>query len=279
MQEHTARRARETSRKNPGYGETIFPVASTAEEADRLDSQTEVLDQFTTQTLTEIGIREGLRCLEVGAGTGSIALWMSRLGADVTALDRDLRFLDYIGTDNYVTWLAGDITHDEQDPAFKPGFDIIHARLVVAWTHNRPDVITRLAAWLNPGGRLVIGDPVLPPNMANPIYKKTMDRCFNLIEKVSGADFSWGWRLPAEMNTAGLRDIGCRVEFPPIYGGNAWAQSHIKSLRLVVETAVVDAVAAPERIQEHEVNSFNAYLSNPSTADLGVGIYYAWGAA
>lgn len=256
--------------KRVGY-ETVFSSDNASREADRLDDFAATLDPITTEVLTTIGVHERQRCLEVGPGTGTIARWLSQHGADVTALDRDLRVAAHTETSNNITWMTGDITQDDQGEDFVAGFDLIHARLVCCWTPQPADVVGRLASWLNPGGVLVIGDPIRPNAAADPTYGDTLHRAINMIEATGGADFSWAWRLPAAMRHAGLRRIGCRIEFPPIFGGDVWARAHVNSLHVALATA------AEGLLPDEKAMFFTKYLSDPTTVDVGLGIYYAIG--
>jgi hypothetical protein len=42
----------------------------------RLALLEQLLDPMTKRRMTALGIRQGLRCLEPGAGAGSVAAWM-----------------------------------------------------------------------------------------------------------------------------------------------------------------------------------------------------------
>src|ERR1700751_5202818 len=56
-------------------------------------------DPGSRRLLDELGIGAGWRCLEVGAGGGSLAEWMAGRGATVTAIDIDTRFLEQLAGD------------------------------------------------------------------------------------------------------------------------------------------------------------------------------------
>ena len=47
------------------------------QERDRLRALEALFDSATTRRLAGLGLRDGRRCLEVGAGTGSIARWLA----------------------------------------------------------------------------------------------------------------------------------------------------------------------------------------------------------
>ncbi len=57
-------------------------------------------DPGSQALLDELGLGSGSRCLEVGAGGGSMAEWMARRGAKVTAIDIDTRFILSLASDS-----------------------------------------------------------------------------------------------------------------------------------------------------------------------------------
>lgn len=50
--------------------------------------------------LDELGIGRGWKCLEVGAGGGSLVEWMADRGAHVTAIDIDTRFIESLASNS-----------------------------------------------------------------------------------------------------------------------------------------------------------------------------------
>ncbi|HZE05016.1 MAG TPA: SAM-dependent methyltransferase, partial [Solirubrobacteraceae bacterium] len=72
-------------------------------ERDRLDSLTHLYDAGTLEVVERLGITSGWHCLDVGAGTGSLAQQLADLVAPagrVTALDLDTRFLDSLRSEH-----------------------------------------------------------------------------------------------------------------------------------------------------------------------------------
>jgi ubiquinone/menaquinone biosynthesis C-methylase UbiE len=70
---------------------------------DRFGALAAIFDPGTTRHLDGVGIKEGWRCLEIGAGGGSIARWMAdRVGVtgQVVATDIDPRHLATDGRTN-----------------------------------------------------------------------------------------------------------------------------------------------------------------------------------
>jgi 2-polyprenyl-3-methyl-5-hydroxy-6-metoxy-1,4-benzoquinol methylase len=85
------------------YGERVLGAASESEER-RLNAIAEISDGWTRHVLGGLGVSAGWRCLEVGAGSGTVAAWLARQvtsgDADATgsvlATDLDMRFLDHL---------------------------------------------------------------------------------------------------------------------------------------------------------------------------------------
>src|SRR6478609_10070224 len=70
------------------------------ETADRFAGLEDVFDPVTRGHLTRLGLASGSRCLEVGAGSGSIARWMAdQVGSSgrVLAVDLDPRWIRLAG--------------------------------------------------------------------------------------------------------------------------------------------------------------------------------------
>ncbi len=96
----------------------------------------------------------GWKCLEVGAGGGSLVEWMAGRGAHVTAIDIDTRFIDQLASDS-IEVRRVDLREDELPQA---EFDLVHARLVLEHLTDRRQILDRLVATLRPGGWIVIED-------------------------------------------------------------------------------------------------------------------------
>jgi tRNA A58 N-methylase Trm61 len=62
-----------------------------ADARDRLRAAEELLDDGTTRLLARLGVGAGWRCLEVGAGGGSIARWLANaVGPDGKVIATDV---------------------------------------------------------------------------------------------------------------------------------------------------------------------------------------------
>jgi 2-polyprenyl-3-methyl-5-hydroxy-6-metoxy-1,4-benzoquinol methylase len=88
------------------------------QERRRLDALETIWDPWTIRNLNGIGVSEGWRCAEIGAGGGSIARWLAaHVGSTghVLATDLDTRLLEAIDASNVETRLH-DITTEDLEP-------------------------------------------------------------------------------------------------------------------------------------------------------------------
>ena len=68
-----------------------------ARERERLAGLEAALDPGTREHLTRLGVGPGKRCLEIGAGGGSVAFWLAERvapGGTVVATDIETSFLE-----------------------------------------------------------------------------------------------------------------------------------------------------------------------------------------
>jgi len=95
-----------------------------ADERKRLSAMESLWDPGSEALLVELGVGAGWRCLEVGAGGGSMARWMAGRGAHVTAVDIDTRFIEQFASDRIEVQRVDVRT----DALPQSAFDLVHAR-------------------------------------------------------------------------------------------------------------------------------------------------------
>jgi SAM-dependent methyltransferase len=188
-------------------------MAPNETERQRLRALSDIYDPDTIRHLEDLGVGEGWRCLEVGAGEGSIARWLSaRVGAgSVVATDLDTRFLDFPAPGNVQV-----VRHDVAvDPSPGDPFDLIHARFVLCHLAGRDRVLQRLATWLKPGGWLLVEDPFLAAELGgDPLVVKFYAGFVRLLTDRVGSDYRWALTLPQPLRDAGLVRTGGAAHIP-----------------------------------------------------------------
>ncbi|ROT78692.1 uncharacterized protein [Penaeus vannamei] len=115
--------------------------------------------------LIKMGLRPGMRVLDVGCGTGGSAFYMARhYGVHVHGVDLSTNMID-IAKDrlnreekylqSMIKFEVGDITKVQYDNA---SYDIIYSRDTILHIPNKEDLYRTLQAWLKPGGKLFVTD-------------------------------------------------------------------------------------------------------------------------
>jgi SAM-dependent methyltransferase len=172
-----------------------------------------MLDDFTFSRLSTVALPRGARCLEVGAGAGSVARWLAGRGAPVVATDLKPR---HLRADAGIRVLAHDIT---AEPVPDPPYDLIHARLLLLHLPEREEVLRRLADALRPGGSLVVEDwyvrtEHLVVDAPDPGDVTLFERYQRALLGILDNDPAWAARIHAEMLAAGLRDVDTAIHSP-----------------------------------------------------------------
>ncbi|GAA4440652.1 class I SAM-dependent methyltransferase [Phytohabitans houttuyneae] len=182
-----------------------------------------MLDDFTRTRLSSVDTPAGpFRCLEVGAGAGSIARWLAGRGAAVVATDLKPRHLT-AGTGVHV------LTHDiVAEPVPDPPYDLVHARLLLIHLPQRERVLAKLAAALRPGGSLVVEDWYIRPEhivlaAPTPADSALFERYQRMLLDILANDPTWAARIHGEMLAAGLTEVNTAIHAPVWPAGSAGA--------------------------------------------------------
>ena len=257
----------------------FFDKAEYVEQA-RLGGIAAMFDPISVRNLTAVGVAPGWRCLEVGAGTGTIARWLAGAvepGGRVTATDLDVRFLDGLPG---VEVVQHDVTRDPLEPG---AYDLVHARMVVEHLPDRAGVIDRLVGALRPGGVLMLEDlyfggaptAVMEPATRPAELGPTVTRCCDAFEaglRAAGADMHFGIRLPGALDAAGLRDVQAEFGSRLIRGGSTESLFYTNSVR-ERGTMLVSAGLLTQEDMERTL----AATVDPSVSWFTLGLVSAWG--
>jgi SAM-dependent methyltransferase len=210
----------------------VFSDTSEAEGA-RLRLLASLLDPMHQVSLLATDLSPKARCLEVGAGAGTISCWLSgRLGPGgrVTATDIDLSHLAGPAADNMAVSRLDVIT----DPIPERSFDLITTRALLHHLPSWPDVIAKLRAALRPGGYLVLMEPDIGAGItAGTNCDEALRRFWagwNLWGRSAGIDYQLAHRLPGHVRTAGFTVEEASQRIPFYNGGSAWAEFYLRTL-------------------------------------------------
>lgn len=250
-------------------------------ERDRLRSLEQLFDAASQRHMIARGLTVGWRCLEVGCGAGSLAVWLAeQVGptGSVVATDLDPRFLAGHGRAN-LDVRRHDLVRDRLEPA---SFDLIHARAVIEHIPEREHALARLVEALKPGGWMVIEDtdfgetaPEMIARFSVPsTWSRRTERLYHAVAALfvsRAANPSFGPRLPEALMAAGLEQVFAEVHAPLLSGGNSgdWVRLSVEQLRhgLVATGLTTDA----------EIAEFLEFSADPGVRYLPPFMVTAWG--
>lgn len=219
---------------------------------DLLDHLATMLDDFSRERLRQAGVRPGARCLEVGAGAGTLAHWMAdEVGPAGEVIATDLK-PQHIRSHERVTVLVHDVL---TDPMPAGAFDVIHARLLLAHLPQRHEVLRRFAAALAPGGAVVLEewepswrDAVLTaPDraVAQALFSRYHD-AFVTVLRDRGQDPTWARGAHQAMADAGLADLDTVVHSRSWRGGTPGCLLPVTTTREVQDRLIGAGMTADE---------------------------------
>ena len=203
--------------------------ASWHAERARLNGLTALYDPGTLAVCDRIGVAPGWRCLDVGAGTGTLALALAeRVGPSgkVVALDIDTRFLEPLAAPN-LEIVALDVA---AEPLPHEGFDLVHARLLLEHLPARGEVLSNMVRAAKPGGWVLVEDfdwvTALVVDPPSDVHRRVASAIRSLLSR-HGYDAHYGRTLPRRLKAAGLTDVATRaesiqVDADPVLGVPQW---------------------------------------------------------
>jgi len=188
--------------------------------ADRLRVLARAMMPGTLAILDRAGIGAGLSVIDLGCGSGHVAVEMAQLVGPtgrVVGLDMDERVLAHaqeLAAEHgaKVEWLLGKV----QDLDIQQEFDIVYARFLLSHLPDPIDAIHRMRRAVRPGGRIVVEDVDItvhthwPPCAAFSRYIEL----YAAAARARGVDASIGPRLPGLFIDAELADVQLAISMP-----------------------------------------------------------------
>ncbi len=238
-------------------GEHQYINSETADafERERLGLLEQLEDVRSQRYLAALGIQKGWRCLEVGAGHGSIARWLAeQVGPQgrVVATDLNPRFLTDLTLPN-VEVRQHDI---RTDPLEAHLYDLAHCRSVLVHMPEPHLVVKRMVATLRSGGWLLVeeGDAssIRAVDTNHPLAESFNRRSRELLERLrqsTGFNPYFGCRVRGLLEEAGLIEMGNEGVSGIVRGGEAEARLLSMTLPAFVERGILSAAESAEQQQ------------------------------
>ncbi len=211
-------------------GDAQYTMGRSKEEEDRLIQQSQLYDAVTRRLLNMAGVDKGMRVLDIGSGTGDVAMTAAELvgpGGSVVGVDMNPQILETARTRAReagfanIEFVAGDArTLDLGD------FDALIGRLVLMYMADPADALRQLAVRLRPGGIVAFQEVDFSPyrntyHDDTPLMNQLVDWGLGVFER-SGAHLDMGFDLYRAYVEAGLPEPYMHFE-SPVGGPEDWA--------------------------------------------------------
>ena len=247
-----------------------------AQERIRLAGLEAALDPGTRSHMTRLGVGPGTRCLEIGAGGGSVAFWLAEQVAPsgmVVATDLETDFLESEASGRPCLEV---LQHDLMAGALPGGFDLVHARWLLEWLPDKRLGLERMAAALRPGGVVLIEEPdfvTLYYGGESAALRSAYIAAMRHLEETTSVDCEYGRRALRDLTAVGLLEVEAEGRCPIVRGGHPLA-AHF--LRLTLEK-LREPVLSAGRVTEAAFDEAVAALEDPAVTVVAPMTVAAWG--
>ena len=190
-----------------------YVLVRTSEEYQRLRRQALIWEPATRRVLEHVGLRPGMRCLDVGCGPGEVMRLMGEMvgpEGEVVGIDSDVRLgnealaaLETLGISRF-RFIETDVTSPNGHDLGR--FDVTFARLMLIHLVEPQKLLRKMAEWTRSGGYVVVQDhdmgrvDVFPALSGWPDF---MNVLLGVFER-TGRDPRLGAKLNTLMAEAGL---------------------------------------------------------------------------
>jgi ubiquinone/menaquinone biosynthesis C-methylase UbiE len=259
-------------------GDPPYVMGRSAAEARRLEQQADFFKPFTRHLFVEAGITTGMTVLDLGSGSGDVALLAAELvgptgqvvGVDsnpaIVATARERARAAGLAQ---VTFIASDF----RDVALAQDFDAVVGRFVLEYQADPVAALRSALGALRADGLAVFCEFNLPAGVASyphsPLHQLA-GRCVSETYARAGVELEMGWKLYQTFLDAGLPEPQLRTE-TLIGGGREWMERFApyaaNTLRSLMPLILEYGVATEEEIG---IESFEARYREEILSQRGI---------
>jgi ubiquinone/menaquinone biosynthesis C-methylase UbiE len=259
-----------------------YVIQGGVEGRERLRLLSEVMGPSTRALLTELGIRPGSRCLDLGCGGGDVTFelaaaagpggWIVGVDLDTTKIELAKREAIEKGLVN-VGFEVRDLLSWE--PTEK--FDVVYARFLFTHLPDPGKVLSIMRRCIQPGGLIIVEDIDFRGHFAEPecaALKRYVELYTHSVQK-RGGDPQIGPRLPELLRASGFQDVDLRLFHPVALQGGIKLLTCV-TLEMLAEALIHDRLVTREEFHKMS-EELAAFARDPHTVLGGPRVFQAWG--
>jgi SAM-dependent methyltransferase len=248
---------------------------------ERLKLLSRIMHPSTAELFDRAGISPGIKCLEIGCGSGDMSLELARrvgAGGQVLGVDIDLTKIELarreaaqLQVDN-VEFRVLDIRESDLTAAFDP----VYARFVLTHLSDPERVVGLIHNLLKPGGLIVLVDIDFSGHFVYPessAFNRYHELYCAAVQK-RGGDPNIGPRLPLLLRQNGFADIQVSVTQPMGLEGEVKVITPL-TLENIADALIQEELSTPEEISQL-VRELYEYTANPDTLAGTPRVFQTW---
>ncbi len=247
-------------------------------EGKRLQFLQQILDCVTLRRFEHLGVQQGWRCLEVGAGEGSVARWLAqKVGPQghVVATDIETGLIDEKHEPN-LEMRRHDILVDDLEQGY---YDVVHTRAVLMHLFDPVQAVNKMAAAVRPGGWLFLEEfdwiSFGAVDTASPVAQAFNQKMETLAKALQGArvmNLYFGRHLRGLLEQLGFIDIDTEGITGISRGGDPLTQFQLMNLQLAGPPLIAAGV-----LTEQDVELLEQRFADPSFYYVDGAFFGVWG--
>ena len=241
-------------------------------ERQRLALMSRLLDPPELAHITKLGVGPGWRCLELGCGNGSIARALAeRVAPDghVVASDIDVSYLGDLKA-KCLEVRRIDVLRDEIETG---QYDFVVARALLHHLTPASRALERMVKALKPGGVLLSIEPDMTPStMTEPDTMCGFWRGWLKWSAEAGIDYFIGRKIPAWLDSLGLRGVAGEGHTAWFNGGSDWATYWNWTMQELAPVLLKSNYVTPPMLDE-----FSAHYKDPHYWTSVITFTATWG--
>lgn len=234
----------------------------------------------TLMLLKQAGIKKGLKCLDLGCGTGDVSFEIAKLvGASgkVRGLDMDPIKIEKAqlraSTEKFTTtqFIQGNIF----EWCESANYDLIYTRFLLTHLPQAESLIPKLINGLKPGGVLIVEDIDFQGHISHP-QSNSYDRYVELYQKVvqmRGGDPNIGPKLFSYFTRSRLQKVQIKIVYPEHTLGK---EINLLNLKGISESLLEEQLITKQNLVDL-TKDLEKFVHDPSTVASAARVFQAWG--
>ncbi|HJZ81452.1 MAG TPA: methyltransferase domain-containing protein [Pyrinomonadaceae bacterium] len=237
---------------------------------ERLKLLARIMHSSTASLLDRAGISPGMKCLEIGCGSGDISIELARrvgphghvLGVDIDDTKIELARQEAADLNvNNVEFRLLDIRTSK----LTVGYDLVYVRFVLTHLSDPASVVQSIHELLKPGGPVIIEDIDFSGHFVypeSPAFNRYHELYCAVVQR-RGGNPNIGPQLPLLLKQNGFDEIKVSVVQPMALEGEVKVITPL-TLENIADALVQENLSTPEEISQL-VQELYDYVANPET--------------